>query len=188
MVRPLILALAALTAGCASTPDEPRPTARIAADVALTLPLPPGYPDTRSIVQTGRARYADHQAAFEAVLTLSPERAEIVLIMLGGPRLATITWDETGIAEDRSVFAPDSVPVENILADIFLSVWPAEAVAEALPEGVELVVDADIGARTIRRGEEIIAIITPDPDDPRRTLIRNEAFGYEVAIVSQSQE
>jgi hypothetical protein len=169
----------------ATRPDAP--TARIAADTVLTLPLPPGYPETRTIVQTGRAQHGDRQASFESVLSLGPERTEIVLMMPIGPRLATIVWDETGIHEDRSVFAPDSVPVENILADIFLSVWPAEAVAESLPEGVSLIVD-EAGVRTIRRGEALLVTVTPDPVDTARTVVRNESLGYEVAIIRQSDE
>jgi hypothetical protein len=161
------------------------PTAHIAEDVALTLPTPPGYPETRTIVQTGRARYGERQAAFEAVLSLAPDRTEIVLTMLAGPRLATIVWDGDGVHEDRSVFAPPGVPVENILADIFVAVWPEEAVAESLPEGVSLVVD-EHGGRTIERDGQVILAVAQDEADAARTLVRNDAFGYEVAIVSQS--
>ncbi len=185
MVRALILLLAMVLAGCASTPDALPLQARIAPDVVLTLPLPPGYPQTTTILQTGRAQYGDHQAAFEAVLSLAPERTEIVLTMLGGPRLATIVWDEEGVRETRSPLAPDGVRVENVLADIFMSEWPAEVVKAALPEGVTLAVGAD-GGRTISRGEDVIMTLALDPEDSSRTVVRNAAFGYEVLLVRQS--
>lgn len=186
-MRAVVLSLAALAAGCASTPGETGPRAHIAADVELTLPAPPGYPGPKTIVQTGRARYGERLMAFEAVLTLGAERSEIILTMAGGPRLATITWDEGGVHEDRAPFVPDDVPVENILADIFVSVWPADAVQTALPEGVTLAV-AENGGRTIQRGESTIMTIAPDEANAARTIVRNEAFGYEVAIVSQIVE
>ena len=183
MVRALVLSLALLATGCASTPGA-QPHARIAEDVQLTLPLPPAYPETRTIVQTARAHYGDRQGALEAVVSLSPTRVVIVLTALSGPRLATITWDAKGVRAERALIAPEGVPVENILADIFVTVWPAEAVAAALPEGVTLSVVE--GARSIRRGDQLIVEVIPDATDPARTLVRNRAFGYELTIVSQT--
>jgi len=185
MVRALILAPLVAAAGCASTVDVAAPSAHIAEGVVLALPLPPGYPDTRTLLQTGYARYGDHDGAFEAVLSLGPERTEIVITMLGGPRLATIVWDGEGVTAERSPFAPDNVPVENILVDIFITTWPVELVAAALPEGLTIAVD-DAGRRTISQGDQVLVTITPDPADAARVSVRNEALGYEVTIVSQS--
>lgn len=185
MVRALILAPLAIVAGCASTVDVAAPSASIAEGVVLQLPLPPAYPETRTLMQTGIARYGDHDGAFEAVLSLAPERTEIVMTMLAGPRLATIVWDGEGVRAERSPLAPDNVPVENILVDIFITTWPAELVREALPDDLMLFVD-EAGQRTILRGEEALVTITPDPHDASRVSIHNEALGYEVVIVSQS--
>jgi hypothetical protein len=205
MVRPyLILPLAALASGCVSIPDVLTPSwlpfvgdknadadeglrARIAEDVSLVLPTPPGYPEERTIVQSGRAQFGERRAAFEAVLALGPERTEIVLMMPAGPRLSTIVWDASGVHEERAPFVPDGLPVENILADIFVTVWPEGAVAGVLPSDVTLDVAAD-GARTIRRGDEVILTVGPDPADPARFVVRNAALGYEVTLVRQEDE
>lgn len=206
MVRAyLALPLAALASGCAIIPDAWRPSwlpfvgnknasaepeglrAEIADDLTLVLPTPPGYPEERTIIQTGRAQFGERRAAFEAVLALGAERTEIVLMMPAGPRLTTIVWDATGVHEDRAPFVPDSLPVENILADIFVTVWPEGAVAGTLPSGVTLDVSAE-GARTIRRGDEIILTVGPDPNDPSRFVVRNEAMGYEVAMTREPEE
>jgi hypothetical protein len=186
MVRTLVLASVALLAACASQPDASPARALIAPDVALTLPTPPAYPETRTIMQTARAKYGPTEAAFEAVVSLSPEQAEIVIAILGGPRLATISWDETGVHEERTPIAPPQVPTANILADLFVALWPLEAVAAALPEGVT-VAEAD-GVRTISQGGTAIMIVTPDSTNPARSVVRNEAFGYEVRVVSQNLE
>lgn len=185
MVRALILAPLAVVAGCASTVDLTAPSASIAEGVVLSLPLPPAYPETRTLLQTGYARYGENEGAFEAVLSLAPERTEIVMTMLGGPRMATIVWDGEGVRAERSPLAPSDVPVENILVDIFITTWPAEVVREALPDGLRLSLD-EAGQRTILRGDDALVTITPDPHDASRVSIRNEALGYEVVIVSQS--
>lgn len=189
MVSRLVLLLGLFTAMCGAPDPGPdgRIRARIAEDTVLTLPATPTYPETRTFSQVVRARYGDRDAAFESVLSLSPEQATIVITILGGPRLATVHWDESGIREERTLLAPGGVPVENILADIFLVQWPADVVAEALPEGVELVVGAE-GERVIRRGETVIVEISRDPADARRTVVRNLAFGYEVTLISQDVE
>lgn len=197
-MRRLVIALAVAASGCALTgrDRDPLPTpiaensgmqVQIAQGVMLTLPEPPNYPETRTIVQTGRAQYGDTRGAFDAVLSLSPERVEIVLAMVGGPRLVTIDWDEAGVREERAVFAPDSIPVENILADIFMATWPADAVTAALPDGVGLTVGDD-GARTIRRGDDVLIEIACDPANAARTVVRNASLGYEVTLITQSQE
>ncbi len=201
----LALPLAALASGCALLPDAWTPSwlpfsgdknaaakpdglrAEIADDLTLVLPTPPGYPEERTIIQTGRAQFGDRRMAFEAVLVLGPERTEMVLMMPAGPRLSTIVWDATGVHEDRAPFVPDSLPVENILADIFITVWPEAAVAGTLPEGVTMDV-AENGTRTIRRGDEVILTVGPDPADPTRFVVRNEAIGYEVAMTRQEEE
>ena len=111
----------------------------------------------------------------------------IVITVLGGPRLATVHWDESGVREERTLLAPTGVPVENILADMFLVQWPEDVVAEALPDDVELVVDAE-GGRVIRRGDTTLIEISRDAADARRTVVRNLAFGYEVTLISQDVE
>ncbi|WP_420471503.1 DUF3261 domain-containing protein [Brevundimonas sp. FT23042] len=187
------LTLMLAVAGCATTPREPsRATAgaalqaRIAPDIVLTLPTPPAYPQTRTLMQAGQIRHGDRQAAFESILSLSPEEVEIVITMAGGGlRLSTIRWTAEGVLETRSPIAPDSIPVANILADIFIALWPTEAINAALPEGVTLTETAD-GGRQVRRGDELVSEIRPDPANPARRTSRNLAFGYEVAIVSRA--
>jgi hypothetical protein len=187
MVGRLVLALA-LAVGACSRPEpaeDGRLRAHIAEDVALTLPSPPGFPETRALSQIVRARYGERAAAFEAILDLSPDQVTVVITVLGGPRVATLTWNEEGVREERTLLAPAGVPVENILADLFLVVWPAQAIAESLPEGVELVTDESGLHRRIQRNGDTLVEVTPDPADPSRVVVINHAFEYEVSITSQ---
>lgn len=159
--------------------------AQIAEGVQLNLPVPPNFPQAETLQQLGRARYGDRRLAFDAVLTLSQPSAEIVIAAAGGPRLATIHWDSAGIRKTLSARAPRNIPIENLLADVFLLLWPPEAITAALPEDV-IFRQADNGARTLSRNGEVMLEITPEPGDATRTLIRNHAFGYEISVLSQS--
>jgi Protein of unknown function (DUF3261) len=181
-VRALMLCLA--LGACASAPPE-GPRARIAKNLELSLPTPPGYPETRTIAQTVRARYGILSGAFESVTSLSPDAVDIVVTAAFGPRLATIHWDKDGVREERTLLAPEGVPVENLLADMFVSLWPPEAVIAALPAGVELIIAED-GARTLRK--DGVAIMEIRRESETRMTARNFALGYEITIVSQVLE
>lgn len=191
MVRALAALLATFAAACNGGPEvaplaPPPPQARIAPDLMLTLPVPPGYPETRTGVQIVRSRHLGVEVAVEAVLALGPEETVIILTVPGGPRLATITWDRDGVRAERAPFAPEAAPVENVLSDIFFTRWPAESITASLPAGVEFSVEGD--ARMLRRDGEIILEAAPDVSDPKRLVVRNHALGYEITITTQSQE
>lgn len=189
MARGLILALAVTLAACGSrAADDGSVRAHIAEGVALTLPSPPGYPETRTIGHIVRAQYGERSAAFEAIVGLSPEEVTIVITIFGGPRVATLVWNEAGVREDRTLLAPAGVPVENILSDIFLVVWPNEVIVQSLPEDVELVVDESGLVRRLQLNGETLVEIATDRADPSRTLVRNLAFKYEVEITTRVLE
>ncbi|MEJ0058664.1 MAG: DUF3261 domain-containing protein [Terricaulis sp.] len=157
--------------------------ARISESITLNLPTPPAYPETQTLSQIIRGRYGETERAFECIVSLSPESVEIVVTTPGGPRLATIIWSATGVEERRTALAPQGVPVENILADLFVARWPGEAITESLPTGVTF---SDIdGVRTLAGPDGLLVDVTPDAADPTRVTLRNRAFGYELTIVSR---
>lgn len=190
-----LLVVACGFAGCTSLSSfdaglvgqTPLHVARISETTRITLPRPPGYPQKRNLLQTIRVRYADKRAAFEAALSLSPDVVEIVVTAPSGPRLATITWTSTGIKEDRTLLAPEGVPVENILADVFILLWPRPALVLALPPDAEVRDGAD-SSRTISRAGTLIVEVKPDPHDKSRRTLRNSAFNYELTIVDATPQ
>lgn len=190
-----VLIVACGLAGCTSLPsfdpglvgDNSLHVARISETTRITLPRPPGYPQTRSLLQMIRVQYADKRAAFEAALSLSPDVVEIVVAAPSGPRLATISWTGTGIKEDRTLLAPEGIPVENILADVFILLWPRPALVQALPPDAEVRDEAD-GARIVSRAGTPIVEIKPDPHDRTRRTLRNLAFDYELTIVDSTPQ
>jgi hypothetical protein len=203
LAGPTTLALAVAIAACSSIPaipdisvlvpfvggrsDEPAAgTAMIAPDVAITLPVPPGYPDTAVASQVVRARRGERTETFEAIVSLSPERVEVVVTAPAGPRLATIVWTAEGIAESRTPLAPEGIGGTNVLADLFLTRWPAPAVAAALPKGVS--VRDDLAGRTIESSQGTLVEVRQDAQNPRRVLLHNRALGYDLSIVSRDLE
>ncbi len=192
MVRKLFLTLA-LAAGLAACngerppPGPEGPRANIAPDVTVELPVLPGYPETRTYSQVLRARYGWRSATLETVLSLAPEAVEAVLTVPGGPRVATVRWNGEGVSVDRTVFTPPDLAPENMMADLFIAYWPVEMVRDALPRGVTLDV-AETGARTVRRGDEVILTIAPDAEAPNRLAISNALLNYELTIDSQALE
>lgn len=191
----MLLIVACGLAGCTSLAsfdagligNAPLHVARISESTQIILPRPPGYPQTRNMVQTIRVQYAEKRAAFEAALSLSPEVVEIVVTAPSGPRLATITWTSEGIKEDRTLLAPEGIPVENILADVFILLWPRAALVAALPPDADVRDGAD-GSRTVSRAGTPIVEIKPDATDRTRRTLRNLAFHYELTIVDAAQQ
>lgn len=188
----ILLACALCLSACAGAPwveqierarQDARLTARLGDGVELRLPTPPGYPEARTLSQIIRFDYGSRSGVIEATLALTPERADIVLTAPAGPRLATIAWTRNGVDVDRTVLAPLDLPVENILADVFVLLWPREAVAQALPAACA-VGDADDGGRTLACGGAPLVRIEPDPRDPGGRILRNRALGYVLSISS----
>jgi hypothetical protein len=178
-------ALALTLAACVTTPVAPagEVRARISESITLNLPAPPAYPETQTLSQIIRGRYGETERAFECIVSLSPESVEIVVTTPGGPRLATIIWSASGVEERRTALAPQGVPVENILADLFVARWPVEAIGAALPSGVTF--NELAGVRTLSSADGVLVEVTPDLTDPTRVTLRNYAFGYELTIVSR---
>lgn len=157
----------------------------LAPDARFALPARPDYPDTDLLVQTVIGQYDDRRTAFQAVLELSPSRAHIVLTAASGPRIMSIDWTDAGLAIDRAALAPDELSGLDVLGDIFLSLWPHEAVAAALPAGYQ-VTDTEQG-RTISNGEVVVVQITTEASEGgvRRSTFENLAFGYKLTIVTE---
>ncbi len=152
----------------------------------LTLPTRPGYPNEVFLTQTVVGHYEDRRAAFQAFLDLSPDTVSIVMTAPSGPRILGLQWNDDGITEDRTPLAPEDLSGLNILGDIFLALWPADAVSAALPSGV--VLDEQPGLRTVSIPDRVLVRITDrtDADGTRRQELENVSFGYRLSILTEA--
>lgn len=158
----------------------------IGRDIQLSLPTPPGYPEPISLFQTATGRKDHRKVAFQAALELSPDRVDVVILAPAGPRVLSILWTGEGVVEDRSLMAPDGLTGLNILADIFVSLWPLEAVEAALPAGVT--VSEEGGARRIASDGRVVLEVVSGPPGSAQQVLRNLDFGYEMTIQTEADE
>lgn len=157
------------------------PHVHITRDASLNLPFPPGYPEARMLNQLVRARYGARRGVFEAGLTLSPDRVELVITAPSGPRLASMSWDKDAITETRAKGPFRDAPGANMLGDIFLCFWPREAVAAALDSGLDII-DGPGGLRLISQNGNPIIEISRAPETPQITRLHNLALDYQLII------
>lgn len=157
----------------------------LTSEAMLTLPAPPAYPRTETLIQTVVGRYQDRRTAFQAVLDLSPERVSIVLTAPSGPRIMTVEWTEAGVEVERTSLAPEELSALNILGDIFLAQWPADQIAGALPDG--FAVD-DGQPRTITGPGGLVVRVEQQEaaDGLHRATFENLSFGYALTIVTET--
>lgn len=189
-MRSFLMGAACLfAAGCSLLPAAEKPAVAavtpIGRDIMLSLPTPPGYPESASLFQTATGRKDDRKVAFQAALELSPQRVDVVILAPAGPRVLSISWTGAGVVEDRSLIAPDGLTGLNILGDIFVSLWPLAAVRDALPAGVT--VEEAGGVRRIATDGRIVLEVSTGPDGKQQTL-HNHDFGYQMTIQTEADE
>lgn len=157
-----------------------------AGPLMLTLPSKPNYPAKETHVQTILGEFDGRKAAFEAVLDLAPERAKLVITAASGPRIMSVTWTKDGLREDRTLLAPPGLSGANALGDIFLALWPADQVALALPEGVQLAQTEGL-RRIFTADRTIVAIETSSAAGGVATqALTNYDFDYSLSIVDEA--
>ncbi len=177
-------------AGCAGLPDTARTppgVAVIGRGASLVLPTPPGFPERKSLTQAVIADTHGRRMAFDAVLDLSPETVEVAVAAPSGPRLAGIAWTAAGVTPLDSKAAPKGLRSENLLADIFMTLWPRAAVAAALRPAGEVRDLPDGAGRTVLVGgvPRVEIRTVKDADGGARTTVRNLDFGYTLTLIGQ---
>ena len=144
---------------------------------------PSAFPERVSLQQHVDVDYAGRQTDFDAVLDIAPEAMTLVGLKFG-QRIFTIKYDGSKLEESRSMFLPRDVRARDVLSDLQLALWPADAVRDALPAGWTLR-DSD-NTRVLAKGAEDVTTITYD-GSPRwigTILLDNRALGYRLKIRS----
>lgn len=154
-------------------------------DVKLTLPVRPGFPGPLEASQTVVARHEDRTVAFQAALSLSEAEARVTLVAPSGPRILSLAWTDAGVTEERTMLAPAQLRGVDVLADIFMCLWPVDSVRAALGDGLSI--DVVAAVRTIRTADRAVVEITEEPaaEGATRHVLRNLDRGYSLTIVTQ---
>jgi hypothetical protein len=139
----LVLAVG-LLAGCATAPPQAR----------LGLKLPPAaLGESISVQQHLKVERAGRVDDLDVALQVEPDAIDVVGLAFG-QRVLTMRYDGKELTSWRHFMLPAQVRPDDILEDMQLTLWPAEAIAAALPVGWRV---ADAGdTRTVYLADEPI--------------------------------
>ncbi len=120
-----------LLVGCATTnvPTQPTPQARIG--LKLT---PASFGQTLTLQQHLTVEHPGRTDQLDTVLQIDPQQLDVVGLMLG-QRVMTLHYDGSTLQIWRHPRLPAQVQGADVLENIELTLWPADAIRQALPLG-----------------------------------------------------
>lgn len=171
------LALAAALAGCASAPPPP-------ARLGLKLP-PAALGQSISVQQHLKVERAGRVDDMDVALQVEPDAIDMVGLAFG-QRVLTVHYDGTQVKEWRHVMLPSQVRADDVLEDMQLTLWPVDAVAQALPAGWRIIEEARGNGflRTLTLHDEPILQITysGSPRWSGTVVLDNLRYKYRLTI------
>jgi hypothetical protein len=173
--RMVPLAFAMVAACRGAPPDQPD---------RLRLALSPAsFGRTLSLQQQVHVEYAGHIVDFDAVLDIAPDSLTLVGMALG-QRMLTLRYDGMKLDEKRNPMLPRDVRGADILTDVQMALWPADAVRAALPAGWTLT-DSDT-QRTFSKDAQETVTISYDAVPHWTSLVTMRDLRYDYRLVIRS--
>lgn len=128
VIRPVIVlvALALVAPGCAQKSSEP---ARLGLKLA-----PSALGASVNLQQQIRVERGGRVENLQAVLEVDAERVDLVGLALE-QRVLSLHYDGRVLQSWRHPMLPAKFRSEDVLEDLQLALWPAEAIRQALPQG-----------------------------------------------------
>jgi hypothetical protein len=170
------LTIALAQAGCAG----PLPLAVRVRAPELLLRLPPSaLGRDLALRQHLEVEVGGRRIEFDALLEADASELNLALLVFERP-LARLRWDGVSLQSQHQPGWPAAVAAERVLSDLGLLLWPAAAVAAALPPGWTL--SADARQRELRWQGEPVERVTYR--SPSQVLIEHHQDGYRMTIES----
>jgi len=173
----LLVALLGLAA-CATPPAPPAD----AAAAPLLLRLAPSALGRALALQQQVTVQAGERVEHMDVLLEADAQTVRVALMGMGQTGASLEWDGHDLKLAQAPWWPRVVSAERVLSEMQLTLWPAEAVRQALPPGWTL--EADAAERLLRQGDS--AVIRIRYPSPTRTELVHLRDGYRLDIESHN--
>lgn len=171
---PVALAVTLLLGACAST--APPPQARLGLKLApATLGASISVQQHLKVERNGRTDDLD------VALQVEPDAIDVVGLAFG-QRVLTLRYDGKELTSWRHVMLPSQVRAEDVLEDMQLTLWPADAIAAALPPGWRV---AEQGRRrTLYLADEPIMEIaySGNPRWSGTVVLENLRYHYKLTI------
>lgn len=173
MLKPSILLAAVLLAGCSTAPA---PIARLGLKLA-----PAALNETFSVQQHLTVERNGRTDELEAALEVDPAQVQLVGLALG-QRVLTVSYDGKELKTWRHVMLPRQVRAEDVLEDVQLTLWPAEAIAASLPAG--WTIHEQGLERTLSLDGKVVASITYSgmPRWSGTVVFDNRRYGYRLTV------
>jgi hypothetical protein len=172
VVKPALATTMLLLGACATTPPQAR----------LGLKLAPAALGTSiSVQQHLKVERGGRTDDLDVALQVEPDAIDVVGLAFG-QRVLTLHYDGKELTSWRHVMLPSQVRAEDVLEDMQLTLWPAEAVAAALPRGWRI---AEQGAgRTLYLDNEPIMQISysGQPRWSGTVVLENLRYHYKLTI------
>ncbi len=137
MTRLISLCLLLFVAACTTT-RTPVEYVSIAEDIEIRLPRPPGFPGQYEDQTRLRLSANGEGGTVNAIIQMTPDLVFFRISHPTGPTLLEADWTADGIVERRAPRVPQQLRAEEMLATLFIALWPAEQVRAALPAHASL--------------------------------------------------
>lgn len=174
---PILLALVSLLAGCAATAPPPS-----AARLGLRL-APATLKENLSLQQLLHVERDGRSDDLQVALEIDAEQLTMVGLVFG-QRVLTMHFDGKKLDTWRHAMLPAQVHSEDILEDIQLTYWPAEAIRQALPPGWQIE-DDGLQRRLLLDGKPVMLIrYSKLPRWSGKVELSNVRYGYRLTIQS----
>jgi hypothetical protein len=168
------LVAALVLAGCALAPRQP--------EARLGLKLAPAALGTSISVQQHLKVERDGRTDdLDVALQVEPDAVDVVGLAFG-QRVLTLHYDGKELTSWRHLMLPSQVRAEDVLEDIQLTLWPADAVAAALPPGWHVSEQGRVRTLTLA-GEPIMRIAySGEPRWSGTVVLDNLRYHYKLTI------
>jgi len=194
--RAASLALGALLglglAGCAHLHRQPAPPPAPAwAPQSEEPPLlaPDTLGGSRDAQQILRAAFGAREATLRSVVSVSPQKIEMVVLSALGQRAMSLEWNGHDWKVETAPMVPSTLRPEWLVADLQLALWPLPVLRAAYqPAGWE-VSEPGGGVRRLRRDGKLVAEVAYADSDPwhGRYWISNFRYGYALAVQAENE-
>lgn len=137
------------TAGCATPEGQP------AARLGLML-APDRLGESISVQQNLRVERDGRIDHLDVALEVDPQRLQMIGLAFG-QRVLSMSYDGRTLHTWRHLLLPPEVRAEDILEDVQLTLWPADAIRQALPDGWRI--EEDGLRRTLLLNDKAVMLI-----------------------------
>jgi len=119
----------------------------------------------------------------DAALEIDPQRLDLIALALG-QRVLALHYDGRKLQSWRHPMVPVQLRDEDVLEDVQLTLWPVEAIQQALPAGWRIEED---GLRRVLLSDETPVTIIQYSGNPRwsgKVELTNLRYRYRLTIES----